>query len=222
MNLKTIILSFLFLYASFLTKASIIDTNNNTFIDTQTSLEWLDFGVNNGETFNYVSNQLGEGDKYSGWMLPTETEVKMLWNNAFYSVVGGDLSIDLYGTGYHRHDLLNDMSGSSSFDAIFNTMGNNGLIGGNNYAWAWFLGEDSHLKAFHFHDSSNANGVDKTYIKGNYDSWKYLQSPYYSTMLVRSADLQSINPISEPPIYFLLVLICLYSLCRRSKLKVNH
>lgn len=63
--------------------AGIIDTTNDSFIDENTGLEWMDFGINNKFTYNYVASQLGTGGVYEGWRLPTESEVLELWVNTF-------------------------------------------------------------------------------------------------------------------------------------------
>ena len=42
----------------------LIDTDNDSFIDMNTGLEWMDFGINNNHTYNFVASQLGEGGSY--------------------------------------------------------------------------------------------------------------------------------------------------------------
>lgn len=81
-----IILAGLLLLTVTVTNAGIItDTNNDSFIDETTGLEWLDFGINNGQGFNYVTSQFHIGGEYEGWSLATEKQVYELWNNAFFS-----------------------------------------------------------------------------------------------------------------------------------------
>ena len=61
----------------------IIDTSNDSFIDTSTGLEWMDFGINNNQSYNYVTSQLGEGGVYEGWSLATSSQVYNMWANVF-------------------------------------------------------------------------------------------------------------------------------------------
>lgn len=49
--------------------------------DTETNLVWLNFGINNGASFNEVVAALQT--TYKGWRLPTEAEVKTLWAKLF-------------------------------------------------------------------------------------------------------------------------------------------
>lgn len=61
--------------------ATIINTDQDSFVDTVSGLEWMDFGLNNHQSFNYVSSQLGFGGEYEGWRLPTINEVYLMWHN---------------------------------------------------------------------------------------------------------------------------------------------
>lgn len=61
--------------------ATIIDTDQDSFVDTLSGLEWMDFGLNNHQSYNYVSSQLGVGGEYEGWRLPTINEVYVMWHN---------------------------------------------------------------------------------------------------------------------------------------------
>jgi hypothetical protein len=58
----------------------------NSFKDTNTGLVWMDFGVNNGISYNevkgYVENEATLlGVDYSMWRLPTVEEVYSMWAN---------------------------------------------------------------------------------------------------------------------------------------------
>ena len=75
------LLSCLFLGSA---NASIINADNSSFLDTNTGLEWIDFGINDRYTYDFVSNQLGAGQRYSGWRLATEDEVVDLYFSYFY------------------------------------------------------------------------------------------------------------------------------------------
>lgn len=51
--------------------------DNKAVYDPQSELTWLDFGINNGQSFNDVISSLDT--TYAGWRLPTQTEVNDLW-----------------------------------------------------------------------------------------------------------------------------------------------
>jgi len=182
------ILAFLFVVSHY-SNAGIIDTENHSFIDDVTQLEWMDFGINNGESYNYVTSSLALGEKYEGWRLAQQKDVLNLWSNAFANEDVDSLNLNIYGQGFHRADDMIDVNGYSSLDKIFKAMGFNSHVSGNNYSWGWFEGDDGHLKAFHFYDSLTIGGIDKTYVTGenkNWDSWRNISSVYYSTMLVKN------------------------------------
>ena len=86
MNIKRVKATFLALVVTLmslgnLVNAAIIDTDEDSFIDTQTGLEWMDFGINNHQSFNEVSSQLGAGGEYEDWRLPSIDEVYTMWHN---------------------------------------------------------------------------------------------------------------------------------------------
>ncbi len=66
--------------------STVIDTANNSFIDQNTGLEWMDFGINNGKSFNYVSSHLDSD--YLGWRLVTQAEAVTLWSSIFSGYPG--------------------------------------------------------------------------------------------------------------------------------------
>ncbi len=76
-----LITTVLFLISPFVANATIINTDSDSFIDQNTGLEWMDFGINNNESFNYVSSHLDT--EYLGWRLATQTEVVTLWSSLF-------------------------------------------------------------------------------------------------------------------------------------------
>ena len=97
----------------------ISDTDNDSFIDDTTGLEWMDFGINNGQSFNYVSSQLTAGGVYYGWRLATEEEVYTLTVNAFLGLgaelesIGDD---EIYAADYQHKNVWGD---------VFSVMGYN-------------------------------------------------------------------------------------------------
>jgi len=119
--------------------AGIINTNNDTFIDESTGLEWMDFVINNHYTFNEVSSLLGKGSEYDGWRLATETEALDLWYNAFrfdsplahvyfpldYRRDGLDNNYYLIGYYSNFRKSYNPIVYRSVWDDVFDVMGFN-------------------------------------------------------------------------------------------------
>jgi hypothetical protein len=64
--------------------------------DPSTGITWMDFGVNNGRSFNSVIDALGS--VYEGWRLPTETEVRDLWSKLSANISDSNYEIfSLFG-----------------------------------------------------------------------------------------------------------------------------
>ena len=129
----------------------IVDTNNDSFIDTSTGLEWMDFGINNGQSFNYVSSQLDQGGEYFGWMLPSLDQVFTMWSNVadLDGVSALSENLNHHGAGQFRaYDLnSNILNGDdSAWDATFDVIGYNNIsindLRIHTYGTAMFEGSD--------------------------------------------------------------------------------
>jgi hypothetical protein len=98
-----IIISAVLLFSSLLSGITnagvIVDTNNKSFIDKTTNLEWMDFGVNNGKSYDYVASQLDFGELYYGWSLASKDQVFEMWANAFLGLGAWRELPDYFGTG---------------------------------------------------------------------------------------------------------------------------
>jgi hypothetical protein len=55
--------------------------DHKAIYETNTGLTWMDFGVNNNESFNQVAGELNT--TYQGWRMPTHTEVMHLFGDLF-------------------------------------------------------------------------------------------------------------------------------------------
>lgn len=91
--------------------------------DNDTGLTWLDFGINNGQSFNSVLSELDS--VYKDWRLPTEDEVFNLWK----SLVANNEATDMM--------------------FLFETWGSNvgSEQGMNSLSWGFFLDNDGYLGA---------------------------------------------------------------------------
>lgn len=179
----------------------ITNTTNNSFIDETTQLEWMDFGINNAQSYNYVASQLGEGQEYAGWNLATKEQVYSLWGNIFLGK-GGNENLNAKGPGqFYVSDGANQVG--SVWLSLANTLGFNelksvGLANENTYSLGWFSGTNglsyvefvSHTDAFGI---TNYNDFARIIDNTNYDGLRNSQIAGYSTMLVRSVE------VPEPP-----------------------
>lgn len=212
------IINFLFTlsFLSLSSNATLIDTDNNSFIDDTSSLEWMDFGINNGISYDTVKNLLGENEVYEGWRLANERDILGLWMNTFGDISEGFKNLNHYGNGFGRVDQANDINGNSTIESIFAVVGFNTLLGLDEYSLAWFEGSDGNLKYFHLYNSTSDGKDDKAFVNGefaNFNSWRARPSTFYSTMLVKDyqPSLNGSVTVSEPPSYALFLMFPLFA-----------
>lgn len=149
--------------------AGLIDTANDSYIDTRTNLEWMDFGINNIHSYNYVASQLGSGGVYEGWQLATSAQVLDLWTHIFADI-DAKYYKDLNAFGPGQFFMLDGGSeaGSVIRDAVPTVMGFNyeGNIGTNEQfrqAQGMFEGDSglAHVEFLYFTDLDPLNLTEK-------------------------------------------------------------
>jgi len=193
--------------------ASLIDTNDNSFVDTATNLEWMDFGVNNIHTFNYVASQLDEGEVYEGWRLATIGETLTLWENAFFGFKNSEIKNSRY-TYLASRATNYSINGSwtSDFDSNFEVMGYNSSgdssEGYYESATGWFKDDLGFLKPIRFSNYQNGYfdfiDVNGRFYTTQYDYIYNYESRDYSTMLIKN---NNSVVVSEPQSFFLCLLM---------------
>lgn len=215
--------------------SAIIDNTSferGSFIDTETGLAWMDFGINNGKSFNYVSSRLGSSDEFFGWRLPTSTEVYALWSNlANLENVEADIeNLNQYGEGQFlaRDNNSRVIGGDDTvWDHAFNAIGyntfastdfverTNGIgffMGDNGLASVSFSdAKDTHGGWFTFHDELKIRD-DAAYS----DFFLNLAHENYSTMLVREVK------VSEPATIGALIIGLILTCYRRQKFQLSY
>lgn len=111
--------------------AGIIDITTisfESFQDTETQLIWMDFGVNNNESYEYVISQLGAGGKYENWRLPTIDEVFTMWSNVadLDNPELNEVYPNFYGPNQFRaSDVNTDGLDDSVWETVFDIIGYN-------------------------------------------------------------------------------------------------
>lgn len=212
MNNVVMVLGSLFMMVSATANAAFISDNSFAqagFKDTSTGLVWMEFGINNGQSYNYVSSQLAPGGDYFGWRLPSADEVYLMWQNvASLDKVEADYeSADEYGTGQlYAWDYNSRVVGGddSVWDNTFAVMGVNTLSGTafmeRATAIGFFMGKNG-LASVKFNDVVDKTGFpvftykDEVALRDNAaysDFFLGLAHESYSTLLVRTVS------VSEP------------------------
>jgi hypothetical protein len=159
--------------------------DNKAALETSTGLVWMDFGVNNNETYAEVTSKFSSD--YLGWRLPTEAEVKHLWHGLFGHIPGWQSDT---GMGFGQSDL------DAGFDSIFSILGSgkdithapydeNGVV-----LETWTVRRGFGLFAY---ESGNYGMIlmEQPYDTIHYDESLILElfddaSDWYGTMLVKS------------------------------------
>lgn len=102
---------------------------NKGFTVSGSSLVWMDFGINNNQSYETVQAQLLPGEVYEGWRVANATEVFSTFASIF-SVPGIDwASPDYFGAGeFYFQDGYGDPLGSV-WENIFPVLGWNAHIG---------------------------------------------------------------------------------------------
>ncbi len=192
----------------------IIGTDNDSFIDDATSLEWMKFGVNSADTYDFVASQLGTGQAYDGWRLATKDEVYNMYSNTFLSLSAEFINpLDSVG----RSTVIDGQNKPVSvFDSIFDLMGYNTLRRlGTPFEIRWasglFEGDDG-LSLFKTYDlvgsfEKKFSGDQVSfYDHANFDYLSNSTSAEYSTMLIKTTSSGSITSVPEPSTVFILSL----------------
>jgi len=196
--LKTALVGVTLLLSTITQAGLIIDTDNDSFIDASTGIEWMDFGVNNIYSYQYVAENIGVNQEYFGWSLATEQQVLELWVNAFFGLGADENDMRL---GSSRQYLVVDATPISSqlgqrtvFDDIFDVMGFNvsyklPFVSDSKTALGYFENSSGGLSYANY-TNNEIQGVDRVMVdgRGKYFSDKITgESISQSTMLVRSA-----------------------------------
>lgn len=210
--------------SSFVTNAALIVDNDsniaNSFKDIDTNLVWMDFGVNNNLSFEYVENNLDTGGVYEGWRLPTKDEVYTMWLNAA-DISNAGLDYVEVSSSYIYSDAV---GGSSVLQATFDAMGFNikniddieepsvysteskGLYKGTNGLSSVFSIDYSTDADFEYFELDDQQDLTASYYSSEGTS--------LSTLLVRDSN-QGVPAIPEPNVLFLFMAAALGLMIKR-------
>ena len=181
-----------------LAQAGIIDTSNDSFIDDNSNLEWLDFNITSNQSYNSVVENLDSGEIYDGWRLATMDEVTSLYSNAFFDLADSwreypDNDVPSILAKANNNKNINGIYGDSNFEQVFDAMGASNYATGDGYDTTHALYEDSggNLAYFQLIDRKTADNVDIARLYWGFgtitDNYRTTGGTSRSTMLVRGA-----------------------------------
>ncbi|MFT7109657.1 MAG: hypothetical protein ACI843_001319 [Psychrobacter glaciei] len=154
MKFNTLLIITLALTSTFSNAGLITDTNNNSFIDEATGIEWMDFGVNNVMTFREVSDELQRGGIYEGWSIASETQVMALWHELYFSTA----------ETFYAYRFFAYTSNNPLWEDYLSIMGFNELrqdpANLMRDSLGIFLGDDSNLKIATYHEDIFLSNVE--------------------------------------------------------------
>ena len=199
---------FLFLTISFNCFSALINTDYDSFIDSNSGLVWIDFGQTNKLSYNEVVAELEDGGLFSAWRLPTAQEVHGMWSGSIaslYNATSNYLSapeFDQQVFGADRSYKLN-----SPFESLFDIMGFNEFrTSGGDADTAVSLGHFQGFAGLAFLEV-----VDRSFQDGYYGDYLRLtdrpdwSADYYYNSAFPSQSTLLVRKVSEPSIAALLV-----------------
>lgn len=189
------------------------DTNIETFIDTSTNIEWMDFGVNNDLTFNEVKDELGKGGRYEGWQLASLSQVYEMFENAFFAFSEATTTKSHNGVDGHWKASHGKGEEGSVFKSLLNIMGYNEFynFGVNDTGYdAYGLVEANgglYALSFEYHTGENLS----RFVQGSdlqYDDYAQVLKVRDSLASVRGSDISTLlvrtTEVSEPSAFAIL------------------
>lgn len=181
--------------------------------ETGTGLTWLDFGITNNKSFNEILAELST--TYSDWRLPTESEIKNLWNNTITTGTGPSHSD-------FNHEFNDQISTVPYYSEIFSLWGAN-LIEKNEMKpfdeWlnfyflsdGMFLADDGSIKAVSLWERSSIQLFQSTNETAFHEAYAGTievtpintdeKRSYLSTLLVKKS-----SRVPEPEVHLLLII----------------
>ncbi|MBD3587605.1 hypothetical protein HHX48_17845 [Salinimonas sp. HHU 13199] len=201
------------------------DTDRGSFVDLDTGLEWMDFGIVNNLPLSHVLENLSEGGDYYGWRMPNENEVNDLWRKVFYDRIEGPTLSDgqgesyeeismnfIYWGGYHEERV-------DEWDKLFDIISYNQAVDigtgyGFYYGLGWFYSTDGTIDYARFQlfeKWSGETGYAQVYQGGDYQRYLDVVSPYTAPFLVKGT-----VEVTEPE-SFIVLLLSIFLILRARK-----
>jgi len=199
------------------------NTDNDSFIDLSTGIEWMDFGINNGESYDYVSSQTIVGGEYEGWQLATSNQVYQMWANAFLGLNSNFENPDFFGVGQLK--VVDGMRKDGSvFSPIFEAMGFNTVIDLYSADTRYSKGMFEGINGLSFVEAKERIGMYNNWLdddivqiidSSNNDYYKQNGHVEFSTMLVKT------NEVPEPSTLAIFALAMMGLLSHQTKREVR-
>jgi hypothetical protein len=188
--------------------ASIINYDTaayGAYKDTETGLVWLDFGQNNNQSYNDVVSQLGAGNTWEGWRLPTLSEVYTMWANVadLENVVADYENPNEYGPDQLSAIATNGLfiigdTDESVWEEVFDVIGFD-EFGDGDYengfyttqtGQGYFMGTDglSYVQFFDFEVFGDLSLLDRLALRDDANRDLFKDSIGSTTLLIKQAD----------------------------------
>jgi len=159
------------------------DGSNKGYSIAGSTLEWMDFGENNHQSYDFVASQLGDGGEYEGWQLATSEQVYSLWYGAFIEF---EHTANMFNLDHYGAVQLHTADKGELYDYVFDILGYNTLNSGRQTATGMFEGIDGlSYVGYTQRKGDNAKYFDSAHLYDQSNSTDTADSDY-STLLVRT------------------------------------
>ena len=171
-------------------------------------LEWLDFGINNNQSYNQVVSGLQDG-----WRVATESEVTFLWTTLFLNTADDSETSGFGENGFAAATASRWQGNYSLWLSYADIMGKNSSKSpDSSEALGWFEADDGKLISAQYWiiDDADGEGMAKldTDYDGREDLWDNNPDMSYSTFVVRDKSVHVSAP-SSMALAFASVFFCL-------------
>jgi hypothetical protein len=170
------IIALIFLSTISSANAGLINTANDSYIDDVTGLEWMDFGVTAGMSYNHVMGLISDGGQYEDWVTPTFNQVQVLYNGNFGIVDTVRYIRGNFSSAYDANDRCFWSRCVSEYDALFYIVGQTPTS--VNTA-GLYLDERGGLRYVQHRDFNRSRSYDNVTI--NIRNTRYNRESYFST-----------------------------------------
>lgn len=209
----------LILFFSVSTKANLIDVDiygNGQYsgfsLDNDGyQLDWLDFGINNNQSYNQVKSGL-----QNNWRIATESEVTFLWRTLFLNKADEAKNTGFGNNGFAAA-TAKKWQGNYALWLSYNAIiGKNHVTQSNSIeALGWFEADNGNLTAASYWIIDDTDGEGSAKLDNSYngrdDLWENKAEQGYSTFVVREKSINVPEPTS------LILLTCSFLILFLSK-----
>ena len=144
------------------------------------NLKWLDFGSIAGSAYQDLATLTGVGGTYEGWRIANQFEATELWDELFFSKVGGGITSDNGDKNYSRTktSIITNL-----LDQYKSITGMTYFIGAPTVS-GFYQGEDDTINLVHFHGSYDISNLLNR-VSGDLTNYPSNAAPMVQLLLVQ-------------------------------------